>query len=94
MKIADAIAYLEDILKETDEKADCSKVLQAELLEQAGHYKTAISALEKQVNGELIERVYCKDCKHSQLEDQNRVYCTIKGRLSNKQSFCEAMERK
>lgn len=54
----------------------------------------AISALEKQVNGELIERVYCKDCKHSQPEDKNRGYCTIKGRLSNKQSFCEAMERK
>lgn len=56
--------------------------------------RTAIEALEKQVNGELIERVYCMDCKHSSTEDALRVYCAIKGQLSNKKSFCEAMERK
>lgn len=54
-----------------------------------------LAILENMIeDGELVEVVRCKDCKHSQPEDKNRVYCTIKGRLSNKQSFCEAMERK
>lgn len=56
-------------------------------------FKEVVEALEKQINGELVEVVRCKDCKHSQPEDKNRVYCTIKGQLSNNKSFCEAMEK-
>jgi hypothetical protein len=34
----------------------------------------------------------CKGCKHSVPEDEHRVYCQIKGHLSNKLSLCEALE--
>jgi uncharacterized protein YktB (UPF0637 family) len=55
--------------------------------------EVAVEVLEKVKNGEFIEKVYCKDCKESSENDDHRVYCGLKGCLSNKYSFCEAMSK-
>ena len=83
MKIEDTIAYLEDTLKETDEiMADCSKVLQAELLEQAGHYKAATSALEKQIPKDVEKEngfYFCPVCSRGGNLWDRQIHCQYCG---------------
>jgi hypothetical protein len=54
-KYEQVIAYFEDAIKESDEIiADCSLNLRAELIEQKGHFITALKATEKQVPKKAI----------------------------------------
>lgn len=60
-KYKQAIAYFEDAIKETDEIiADCTPELQAELIEQKGHFVVALEALHKQQP--IFDEQKCRVC--------------------------------
>ena len=85
---------IKEVIRIHEGCVDTAKNLTASNKEKYVDFEETIhKILEDFESGKLIEKIYCKDCKHSEPQDEHRVFCGLKGRQKNKKSFCEAMEK-
>jgi len=55
-------------------------------------HKNRIDAMFVAIESLQFRNSGCEDCIHSEPEDKHRVFCQLKGQLSNRRSLCEALE--